>query len=222
MVYGSGAPWPVPLSASGAVRSLGRMLIAEDFRVAYHSYPTLPYHNFLHAMEVMEEAHRLGRTINVSQAELDVAATIALYHDVIYVPGSQTNEQESAAFATSRLSWRCSYDFVSAVRQGILDTKAHQPSHRFIASCLVSDADMAGFAADWETFADNNRRVDDEFLIHGGADPEVYAQGRRKFLEATLADARSERLFHVPTISLPERHERAVANLERAIAELPA
>lgn len=197
------------------------MLTSEDFRIAYHQYPTLPYHNFLHAMEVMAGARRLGVRLALTQYELDLADAISLYHDIVYLPGSKTNEAESAAVAVSQLGGRCSFDAVSAVRQGILDTQAHQPSRLFAASCIVSDADMAGFAAEWEVFAENNARVDAEFLVHAAIDPELYAVGRRSFLEATLVDARAGRLYCAPTGDFEERHERAVANLERALAELP-
>lgn len=197
------------------------MLTSEHFVRAYDEYPELPYHRFTHAIDVMRGARDLAQHVpRVYGIRYEVMDAAALFHDIVYVPGAKDNEERSAKLAWTALS----PDFTTAEREAIfaiiMDTKAHQPDHLFIESCLVSDADMAGFAAEPDVFDATNRRIDDEFLIHGGVDPIAYAAGRRAFLEATLQDARAGRLYHVP-VSLAERHERAIENLEREIAGLP-
>lgn len=197
------------------------MLTASDFIIAYEAYPRLPYHCFNHALDVMAGARRLALSVPAPiDVDWDVMDAAALFHDVVYVPGAKDNEALSATFAAQALREEFTELGLQKIALIILDTKDHQPHFANIESCLVSDADMAGFAAAPEVFDATNRRIDDEFLIHGGVDPIAYATGRRGFLETTLATARAGTLFHVP-VDLQARHERAIANLEREIAALP-
>jgi predicted metal-dependent HD superfamily phosphohydrolase len=200
---------------------MGYMLIGPwHFLKAYDAYPRFPYHNFDHAIEVMRDARALaGRAGIFFDIQCSVMDAGALYHDVIYEVGKGDNEARSAEFARGALHDDASQAELIQVEQIIVDTKAHQPDHGFIESCLVSDADMGGFAASPEVFDANNARIDDEFLIHGKVDPGTYAAGRRGFLEGTLTTAREGRLFHVD-FDLDGRHERAISNLERALAQM--
>lgn len=202
------------------------MLNADLFVLARDTYPKLPYHNFGHAMDVLAEIRRLRGLLRTHfpdvDAMLDGSAldAAALFHDVIYVPGRPDNESLSADLAAGALGTVgvAQADIERVV--GLIEmTEAHQPDPSDWEACLLSDADMAGFAAPLEQFVANNVNVDAEFLEVAGVDPGAYAAGRRGFLESTLSAARDGELFFVPVLQ-EERHAIAVANLERALAEM--
>lgn len=141
------------------------------------------------------------------------------FHDWVYVPGSQTNEIESAEFAIywlekverrdmsapadpptswsamfepSRFAAQFSQQFIRQVPRIILGTQHHRdPLTDFEA--LFFDMDLSGLGSDPEGYKHTSKQVRDEFLTH--VKPDEFREGRAKWLRSMLA---RPVLFHMP------------------------
>lgn len=157
-------------------------------------YGDLPYHGKHHPFVVLSAAHRIA--LGHGQVTPVVQAAILL-HDAGYIPGANDNEERAAHVHVPEVlgaAWDVAdIKRVSAI---VMDTKEHHPDRSDRESCLVSDADMDGFAmASWDEFQANNDDVEAEYLTVG-ITPAQYAAGRRAFLERTLDDALTMNLYH--------------------------
>lgn len=190
-------------------------IVISDIMKARSCYAALPYHNFNHALDVMDEAWRLGCE---SASELDWGALnqASLWHDVVYVPAAHDNEELSARFAYARLAGRDVYG-ASEVSRLIRLTKDHRPEAHDVEGQLLCDADLAGFAKSWDVFSENNERIEQEFVEAGFA--AQYRAGRIEFLRSMEERARSGTLFNFP-IRCQERNEAACKNIGKALLNL--
>lgn len=92
------------------------------------------YHNWAHILALLGHFERHMTAMHDPRA-----VEIALYyHDVIYVPGSRTNERDSAKVMVEEISSRASQSEVSRAETIILATEAHTVPEG-IASDLAAD-----------------------------------------------------------------------------------
>jgi predicted metal-dependent HD superfamily phosphohydrolase len=145
------------------------------------------------------EPHRAYHTLNhLAQCfqQLDLAANLLRnrdavemglwFHDIIYAPGSSTNELESAKLFASRASHCLSPDFVSEVYNLIMVT-----THREIPiandAIYVSDIDLSSLGLPWECFLEdaNNLRAEQAQLPD-----HIYYPRHVRFLRFLLARPR--------------------------------
>lgn len=156
-----------------------------------------------HSLEHIAAMLHAGR-----EFPLDDVQTMAIwFHDAIYDPRSQTNEEASAQLAADRLrdaGWPAAD--VERVRRIVLDTKLHQPTTA--GADAVLDLDLMSLALPWPEFARNTARIRAEYAHVGEAD---FAAGRARFFGAML---KRERLFYTPFGARLESLARA--NLQRA------
>jgi len=138
---------------------------------AYHvkarpHYDNRPYHNWSHIHEMLG----FIRSLNLPEEDGIIAHYVAYYHDAVYVPGSQTNEEESAELFLA--DHPCQNDMTEERRQRIANliraTKTHELTDDPL-SAVIMDADMfilaapewryaqylAGIREEYKQFADN-------------------------------------------------------------------
>ncbi len=174
--------------------------------------PHRHYHTLDHIAALLELLDRHGGEL----VDRDTVALAILFHDAVYAPARQDNEEASAALATERLNGLgLPHERTSEVARGILATRhkeddaaADQPGVG-----LLLDLDLSILAAaptEYRAYAAAIRR---EYAFAPDA---VYRPGRRRVLEGFLA---RERIYRTDRLrALWEGPARA--NLAGEIAEL--
>jgi predicted metal-dependent HD superfamily phosphohydrolase len=164
-------------------------------RVAYGDMGR-PYHHFGHALEVTRECWRVFHQRETRGPAGDVCLPVlllaALFHDVVYLPGSTQSEELSAELAMAQArEWNWSEEWVRGVGEAIRATRhdrlpdEHPPTAR-----LLCDADLASLALPWEEFLRRSLAVRQEWF---GWSDEVFWPGRQRFFQSMLD--RGERLY---------------------------
>jgi predicted metal-dependent HD superfamily phosphohydrolase len=161
-----------------------------------------------HSLEHIAAMLHAGR-----EFPLDDVQTMAVwFHDAVYDARSATNEQDSAALASARLTaagWAPAD--VDRVHRIVLDTKAHRPT--VPGADAVLDLDLMSLAVPWPEFTRNTERIRREYAHVPDAD---FATGRRHFFTTMLA---RPHLYYTPFGQRLEPIARA--NLQRALATTP-
>ena len=165
--------------------------------------PQRHYHSIRHIANMLFAGRELALTEEQTYA--------IWYHDAIYDPHSDTNEEDSASLARSDLrsiGWDTGP--IEAVAQMVLDTKSHEPT--VAGSAEVIDLDLSSIAADWQTFESNRIDIRAEYSWLSDAD---FNEGTTSFLAAFLA---REQIFCTEWGAQFESQARA--NLTRSLANL--
>lgn len=164
-------------------------------------------HRHYHTLEHVAAMLHQGRSF-----PLDEEQTMAIwFHDAVYDPTSDQNEQKSARLASKWLAksgWEV--DAIERVGRMILDTRGHRPTTAQAEAVL--DLDLMSLAVTWPAFEANTAAIRAEYAHVSDED---FASGRRQFFAKMLE---RDRLYFTPwgeTLEEPARQ-----NLRRAIAEL--
>ena len=95
-------------------------------------------HRFYHTLEHIEDV--LKQLNNVDLLKHDELFLAAVFHDIIYNPQSNTNEEDSAEFfIKSAHSSSLTGEQKEHIKQLILDTKYHKPSAQFSEEFIKAD-----------------------------------------------------------------------------------
>jgi predicted metal-dependent HD superfamily phosphohydrolase len=189
----------------------------EDFWQAlhdgYHS-PPRHYHTIDHVVEVARWYQVVAREPGWTHPREVFLAV--LFHDVVYQAGARDNEQRSAAVAVDATRrWLDAGIDTAHVTRLIELTARHgglRPADVDAETALFLDCDMAVLGAPADVYARYEQGVAAEYL--GVYPPELFAQGRRRFLEGLLA---RERIYLSPFFHA-RLDEPARANLRNALA----
>jgi predicted metal-dependent HD superfamily phosphohydrolase len=188
--------------------------LLDEVRALYEA-PGRAYHTWEHVEEVLGWLDRVNEDAPWSDA---LAVTLAaLFHDAVYVPGRADNEIESAKLARAVIAAHLPGTPAGVVAR-VEDLVELTARHGHVAVADVDDeaarfldADMAILGAPPERFAAYDVGIGREYAALA---PDVFAEGRRRFLEGLLA---SPRIFLSPWF-----HDRleapARANLRAALA----
>lgn len=183
--------------------------------VAAHAYsePGRFYHNEGHLVDVVDTFYKVEA---LWQHPQEVCLAL-IFHDVVYVAGASDNEVKSADFARKMIEHLMpgvkNVDYVSNL---ILLTASHgKLSSNDVSDeeALFLDCDMAilGSASEAFDIYDANIAMEYTAIL-----PDVYREGRRRFLEGLLS---KDRIFLSPYFY--EQYDRlARENLRRAIERL--
>jgi len=132
----------------------------------------LPYHNFEHALAAVEHGRRLVERCHEAGLDVDgeVVYLALLFHDAGYEDdeaalGFASKEAYAADIAARTLKER-GFDpsTIDRVVRAILSTE-HGASFDFVEQKVVRAADLAGLAADFETFRTNAQALRTEVRI---------------------------------------------------------
>lgn len=138
------------------------------------------YHNLEHIAHMFQLAKQWG-------VELSTIQTLAVwFHDVVYDPTRQDNEEQSARFMRKYAPKWSQVD----VEKIILDTKTHKPS--FDISKIVLDLDMAILGEQPLKYRRYAKMIRKEYIF---VPEEMYQQARTGFLQQCLQDVENNELF---------------------------
>jgi pantetheine-phosphate adenylyltransferase len=144
------------------------------------SEPHRHYHNMNHLNDLISQINEDYADGKLNESEREKLTLTALFHDLVYEPDRNDNEERSADIFYRFCSEQYNVDLVE-VKQMILDTKNHIPStplsRRFI------DYDMNICERNYDELLEWEEGIREEYSMF--ADGE-YKSGRIKFLESIL------------------------------------
>jgi predicted metal-dependent HD superfamily phosphohydrolase len=180
--------------------------------VGAYGEPHRHYHTLDHIAELIDLFERHGEGI----AGRDTVVLAILFHDVVYDPRRDDNEEASAALAASRLAALGVADGLAAeVSRYVLATR-HGQSAAPIAEAglgLLLDLDLSILGAPSERYRAYAEAIRREY---GFLPDRLYRPGRRRVLEGFLA---RERIYRTDRLSALWEG-RARANLAGEMATL--
>ncbi len=165
------------------------------------------YHNLLHIGKVDEVLNKY-KHLSQNFVALKLAGD---GHDVIYVPGSQTNEEDSAAYmgrAMARMG--IPSPVVAETERIILLTKDHKTAEDDVDGKLMIDADFAIFASSKDEYDAYAQGIWQEYVGSGKVSEEAFRRGRGKLVEGWF---KQDKLFLTDEIR-EELQPLAKQNLE--------
>jgi predicted metal-dependent HD superfamily phosphohydrolase len=145
----------------------------------------------------------------------DAVRLAAWYHDVVYDPRRDDNEQVSAERARAGLRGLVGADRVERVVRLVLLTAGHDPAPGDADGAVLCDADLAVLASPPARYAAYASAVREEYAH---LPDEVFLPGRAAVLEHLLA---LPALYRVPDVAA-EWEPRARANLTAELSLLRA
>lgn len=135
------------------------------------------YHNEEHLEFLIQEIEKLYALQSIDENARNVLLITAFFHDVIYEPLANDNEEQSAKLLESMVTTR--YQEAQIAQEIILDTKTHEPQSQL--SELFCSLDM--FVVENSNFyemLDWEHKIFKEFQM---IDYQFYKQGRLKLLK---------------------------------------
>lgn len=184
----------------------------EQIKNAYASEGRF-YHTLAHVGQVLKGIEYLALAHPLSEDEQLAVRLAAWFHDVVYDPHRNDNEEQSAAWmtqATEPLNLPASVQLT--ITHLILATRKHEAREDDRAAQLLLDADLAVLGAPREGYAVYAAGIRREYAFVPEA---AYRAGRVKVLEGFLD---RERIYFTKQF---ERWEvRARENLLREISDL--
>ncbi|GAB4541897.1 MAG: hypothetical protein Tsb0014_34120 [Pleurocapsa sp.] len=155
----------------------------EIFRDLINAYsnPARHHHNLEHIQQIL---HALEAVKHLSNCP-NLISLSAWYHDYIYNPKKQNNEEKSTESAEQNLNkLNISNQIIDPVKQIILSTKKHEPLLDNIDNLIFLDADLSILGASPEKYLQYAKAIRQEY--HWLSDRD-YQQGRTKVLKNFLA-----------------------------------
>jgi predicted metal-dependent HD superfamily phosphohydrolase len=178
--------------------------------VAAWSEPHRRYHDLAHLAAVLGVAGQLA----ADAPDPDAVLLAAWYHDVVYDPQSEDNEEVSAARARAGLRGLVPDERVEEVARLVLLTATHEPAPGDVNGAALCDADLAVLAGPPAAYAAYASAVRAEY---GHLSDEQFTAGRIAVLEHLLT---LPRLYRLPAVA--DWEPRARANLGAELALLRA
>lgn len=145
------------------INKLRELKINADI-VSNYDEPYRFYHNWNHVIDLLTEAQKY----NILSDELFLAI---VFHDIIYDPKANDNEEKSAELFYSLIQ-------NDIVRQAILDTKSHIPTNEI--SKQLCQLDLNILYSNFKDFVDYEDKIFKEFQF---IDYKTYKENRINFLE---------------------------------------
>jgi len=137
------------------------------------------YHNFNHVKQMFDEAEIRGIELSEEQY-LSI-----LFHDVVYNPGSKTNEEDSCNVFDKYVFSLKAVSFNSIiVKQIIMDTKTEIPTCE--SSKIIIDLDLCGLAGTPEQYFQNSKFIAWEYTYNNKLSDKEFNSGRIKWLEEMI------------------------------------
>lgn len=134
------------------------------------------YHNESYLKFLLEAVEKLHTGQQITDAQREALLMTAFFHDVVYDPASQDNEEESARLFTQLTQPSKDSDLIV---QMILDTKTHTPQSEL--SGIFSRLDMAVVTdSDFDALLTWEKGIAKEYQF---VDYSLYKMGRMAFIE---------------------------------------
>lgn len=137
------------------------------------------YHTQNHLLDLIEQINE-NKSNFKSQTDYEKMVLCALFHDCVYNPMSQDNEEKSAEFFMSCCQEK-NQDILD-IKQMILDTKTHESTTAL--SEKFNKFDMNIVERDFSQLLEWEEGISSEYVPNYGIDN--YKKGRINFLESLL------------------------------------
>src|SRR5690606_31507674 len=151
--------------------------------VVYYSSPGRHYHTLDHIQELLQ----LAAENQDKFKRYDEIRFAIFYHDAIYDPNSNRNEEKSSHLAVLSVEdldvTRQQLHFIT---EAILATKKHEP-HADPDINLLMDLDLHILASDWEKYDHYRQQIRQEYNLFPDL---LYKPGRKKILQQLLDQPR--------------------------------
>lgn len=152
--------------------------IPQSVMDAYNE-PHRKYHNREHIESILAKIPMFQDAYGFDDYRVHMLTAIAWYHDAVYVPGSDHNEEDSMEL------WfeHCPDSSIlkGAIGTAILDTETHSNPYSFW-SAIFMDLDLADMGTD--AYVENSYKIREEFKDFSDLQ---WLAGRKKFLHDFLA-----------------------------------
>lgn len=135
------------------------------------------YHTLNHLNDLIDQINESKS--KYSQKEYEKLLIAALFHDCIYDPMKQDNEEKSAQFFMECCQDKNNPDLLD-INKMILDTKTHQATTKLSESFNYYDMNIV--ERDFVQLLEWENGIHEEYKAYG----ELYKEGRLKFLESLL------------------------------------
>ena len=138
------------------------------------------YHGLAHIYHTLQIAHDLRE----EEAHFTAVQLALWFHDIVYDPTRQDNEEKSAMVAgRSLFQWNIPEVVVGEVVRLILLTKTHVVLEQDRNGCVVVDADLSGLGVPPEMYDAYSQAIRQEYAF---VPEDVYRNGRVQILQQFL------------------------------------
>lgn len=198
------------LRTAARVRARGDVAGAGATLLGRYADPGRAYHDLRHLDEVLRNVDELADIAR----DADAVRLAAWFHDAVYDPTAQDNEERSARLAVTLLTnLRVDPARVAEVARLVLTTATHEVTEDDTDAAVLCDADLAILASGPGRYEEYTAAVRREYAHLSDAD---FASGRAAVLRALLA--------HLPLFRTPaaraDWEETARANITAELARL--
>ncbi len=153
--------------------------------VTHYSHKKRYYHTLTHLEKLLEELTGVKNDIT----HWNTILFSLFYHDIIYNPLKQNNEEKSAVYAEKRMKRiDVPQEMIINCKTQILATKHHTQSPDSDTN-YFTDADLSILGQDWNTYLEYSQNIRKEYAIYPDI---IYRPGRKKVLHHFL---QMERIF---------------------------
>lgn len=144
-----------------------------------YSNTSRTYHTLTHLENLFEQLNEVKSHIN----NWDTILFTMFYHDVIYSPSRNDNEEQSAEVARKQLqSLSVPQEMISKCIQQIITTKSHSISTDNDTN-IFTDADLSILGQDWEVYSEYSKQIRKEYSIYSDSE---YNLGRKNVIKHFL------------------------------------
>ena len=138
------------------------------------------FHNLDHLNDLIEQINLDLKKKDINHKEYEKLMIVAMFHDIIYDPKKQDNEEKSAEFFLNVCQDKSNSD-IKDINNAILDTKTHSSSTKL--SELFNLFDMNIVERSYEELLNWENGIYQEYKSYGD---EFYKKGRLDFLNSLL------------------------------------
>lgn len=174
-----------------------------------HSDKKRHYHTLTHLEHLLNELSAVKARIK----NWEVVLFSLYYHDIVYNPLKDNNEEKSAELAEARLqNIGIPATLIHQCSLQILATKKHLPDTNEDTN-YFTDADLSVLGQDWDTYSAYTQAIRKEYSIYPDL---IYNPGRKKVLQHFL---KMDRIYKTEYF-YQRLEERAKSNLQRELEAL--
>lgn len=179
-----------------------------EIQAAYRSRNRY-YHTYAH----LQYMHRLLLPVKHEITNWDNILFALIYHDIVYNPGSSTNEEDSATIMSDHLAKiNVPHKKIVQCQHLILATK-HHPLTKNQDIAFLLDADMAILGSQWRRYRKYCQQIRKEYAVFS---EDIYVAGRLK----VLANFLSKPAIFQSSYFFLKYEERARQNIIREMNQL--
>mgnify|MGYP002349283385 CR=1 FL=1 len=167
------------------------------------------YHTFTHINNMLKVLNSFGIIKNDEVCD-DKLILAAIYHDAVYNPQKNDNEDKSSLLMERHLNFFAVDEEINLIKKYILATKTHQKTDDEAVNLFI-DADMSVLGASAAEYKKYAAQIRKEYAFMSD---EQFKKGRLAFLEKTLLCPFCTELFRA------ELQENAQTNMQNEIESL--